>query len=167
MPLRSDWSTSSCPIARSLDVVGDPWIVLVLREALTGSRRYEQFRSALGVADNVLSRRLQIMVEAGLLRRVPYRAEHRTHHEYQLTAAGEDLLPVLNALGLWGERHTTAPEPDAHLTIVHQRCGHLTTTSDVCSHCGTTLRATEVEWRRSWMTPPSTALTGADSSSDR
>ena len=65
MPLRSDWSGDSCPIARSLDVVGDPWMLLILRNALLGARRYEEFRSALGVADNVLSRRLPAMVEAG------------------------------------------------------------------------------------------------------
>ena len=73
MPLRSDWSTQRCPIARSLDVLGDPWLVLVLREAITGSRRYEQFRSSLGIADNVLTRRLNTMVDAGLLRRIEQR----------------------------------------------------------------------------------------------
>ena len=72
MPLRSDWSEATCPIARSLDVVGDPWVVLVLREALTGSTRFEQFRGALGVADNVLSRRLAGDGRGGLLTRAPY-----------------------------------------------------------------------------------------------
>src|ERR1700753_2150155 len=109
MPLRSDWSAHNCPIARALDVLGDPWLLLVLRDAMTGARRYEQFRESLGVADNVLSRRLRTMVEAGLLRRQPYRAGNRTHDEYHLTAAGADLLPVLNALAVWGERHTEAP----------------------------------------------------------
>jgi DNA-binding HxlR family transcriptional regulator len=158
MPLRSDWSGSSCPIARSLDVVGDPWTVLILRDALAGSRRYEQFRSSLKVADNVLSRRLQSMVEAGLLRRVPYRAEHRTHHEYQLTEAGADLLPVLHALALWGEKHTTAPHQAAHLEIVHRPCGQASGTADVCSHCGRPLPPAEVSWRRPWREPELTAL---------
>ena len=75
MPLRSDWSAATCPIARSLDVVGDPWMLLILRHALLGVRRYEDFRTGLGVADNVLSRRLPAMVDAGLLRKaVPGRA---------------------------------------------------------------------------------------------
>jgi len=113
MPLRSDWSASNCPVARSLDVLGDPWLVLIVREAMTGARRYEQFRGGLGVADNVLSRRLRTLVDAGLMRKVPYRAENRTHEEYHLTDAGQDLLPVLNALALWGEKHTTTPRPDA------------------------------------------------------
>ena len=158
MPLRSDWSGSSCPIARSLDVVGDPWTVLILRDALAGSRRYEHFRSSLKVADNVLSRRLQSMVEAGLLRRVPYRAEHRTHHEYQLTEAGADLLPVLHALALWGEKHTTAPHQAVHLEIVHRPCGQASCTADVCSHCGRPLLPAEVSWRRPWREPELTAL---------
>ena len=97
MPLRSDWSEATCPIARSLDVVGDPWVLLVLREALTGATRFDDFRVALGVADNVLSRRLSAMVEGGLLVRSPYVDEHRTRHEYLLTDAGRDLLPVVQA----------------------------------------------------------------------
>lgn len=159
-PLRSDWSTSTCPIARSLDVVGDPWIMLILRDALLGSRRYEQFRSSLGVADNVLSRRLHAMVEAGLLERVPYRAEQRTHHEYRLTEAGTDLLPILHALALWGEKHTTSPLGDLHLTIVHTRCGQTSSSPDICSHCGGTLRAGEVAWRRPWREPELAPLAG-------
>jgi DNA-binding HxlR family transcriptional regulator len=105
MPLRSDWSAATCPIARSLDVVGDPWLLLVLRESFKGVTRFEQFRSVLGIADNVLSRRLAQMVEAGLLRRSAYHAGNRVQHEYVLTPAGADLLPVLCALAHWGERH--------------------------------------------------------------
>jgi DNA-binding HxlR family transcriptional regulator len=118
MPLRSDWSAASCPIARSLDVVGDPWVLLVLRESFRGVTRFEQFRSALGIADNVLSRRLRQMVEAGLLRRSPYHAGNRVQHEYVLTDAGSDLLPVLHALGRWGEEHRPHPGRSAQLPPV-------------------------------------------------
>ncbi len=117
MPLRSDWSSDNCPIARALDVLGDPWSLLILRHALLGGRRYEQFRESLGVADNVLSRRLAAMVESGLLRKVPYRGEQRTHFEYALTEAGADALPVLNALVRVGrEAHRAADSrcPDGH-----------------------------------------------------
>ena len=114
MPLRSDWSEASCPVARSLDVVGDPWVLLVLREALTGTTRFDAFRDALGVADPVLSRRLAGLVEAGLMVRAPYDAGNRTRHEYLLTDAGTDLLPVVQALALWGDRHRPRPgRPDA------------------------------------------------------
>lgn len=158
MPLRSDWSNRPCAIARALDVVGDPWVLLVLREALLGSRRFEQFRERLEVADNVLSRRLQAMVEAGLLRRSAYRGEQRTHHEYLLTEAGADLLPVLNALALWGEKHTVPPRPDAHLTIVHTTCGQASRSADVCDSCGTAMTVRDTAWQRDWQSPRLTAL---------
>jgi DNA-binding HxlR family transcriptional regulator len=160
MPLRSDWSASNCALARSLDVLGDPWLILIVREAMTGARRYEQFRAGLGVADNVLSRRLHTLVEGGLMRKVPYRAENRTHEEYHLTAAGQDLLPVLNALALWGEKHTTAPRPDAHLTILHSGCGRPTTLADSCSHCGAILTPEDVAWRRPWLGGEPVSLAG-------
>jgi DNA-binding HxlR family transcriptional regulator len=158
MPLRSDWSQSTCPIARALDVVGDPWLILILREALQGMRRYEQFRSKLNVADNVLSRRLQSMVDAGLLERVPYRAEQRRHHEYHLTDAGRDLLPLVHSLVLWGETHTQPPAEGGHMRIVHTPCGQATTSPDVCSHCGSTLRPADVAWHRPWRSPEPTML---------
>src|SRR4029453_14901742 len=162
MPLRSDWSTNACPIARSLEVVGDPWVVLILRNALLGARHYEQFRDELGIADNVLSRRLQAMVDAGLLRQAPYRGARRTYFEYQLTEAGADLLPVLHALAQWGNAHTTAPVPGQRLGIVHQACGHTSTTSEVCSHCGAALHPGEVAWLRPGRPPPPPPLAGAE-----
>ncbi|MET0966401.1 MAG: helix-turn-helix domain-containing protein [Nakamurella sp.] len=161
MPFRSDWSAATCPIARSLDVVGDPWMLLILRHALLGVRRYEDFRSGLGVADNVLSRRLPAMVEAGLLRKVPYRGEQRSHFEYVLTEAGADLLPVLNALLLWGEKHTDAPRIDDEMSIWHRSCGARSSSGDSCSNCGQTLHADDVSWRRSWRSADPEPLTGA------
>jgi DNA-binding HxlR family transcriptional regulator len=146
MPLRSDWSGASCPIARSLDVVGDPWVLLVLREALTGASRFEQFGSRLGVADNVLSRRLAQMVEAGLLTRSPYRAGNRVQQHYLLTGAGRDLLPVLHALAGWGDRHR--PRSTGRLDVVHEACGEVTHSADTCTACGARLDAGSVSWRR-------------------
>jgi DNA-binding HxlR family transcriptional regulator len=146
VPLRSDWSRASCPIARSLDVVGDPWVMLLLREALTGATRFEQFRSALGCADNVLSRRLAAMVEAGLLERAPYDAGNRTREEYLLTGAGSDLLPVVHALALWGERHR--PADTGRLVVVHEECGKATDSADTCTACGARLTAATVSWQR-------------------
>jgi DNA-binding HxlR family transcriptional regulator len=146
VPLRSDWSEAGCPIARSLEVVGDPWVLLVLREALTGATRFEQFKSALGVADNVLSRRLSAMVDAGLLVRAPYVDQHRTRHEYLLTEAGRDLLPVVHALAQWGERHR--PRATGRLEVVHDSCGGTTQSADTCTTCGTRLAPDTVSWRR-------------------
>ena len=160
MPLRSDWSRASCPMARALEVVGDPWVMLILREALTGSTRYEQFRSTLKVADNVLSLRLRAMVDAGLLERSPYRAGQRTHDEYRLTPAGADLLPVVHALILWGEKHLPGPDESSPLTIVHDACGEATTSSESCSRCGAPLRAGDVRWRRPWLGSEPVRVTG-------
>jgi DNA-binding HxlR family transcriptional regulator len=146
VPLRSDWSQATCPIARSLDVVGDPWVVLMLREAFTGATRFEQFRSALGCADNVLSRRLSAMVDEGLLVRAPYDAGNRTREEYLLTDAGRELLPVLHALAQWGERHR--PASTGRLVVVHEGCGEPSDSADTCTTCGARLTADTVSWRR-------------------
>jgi DNA-binding HxlR family transcriptional regulator len=126
-------------------VVGDPWVLLVLREALTGATRFEQFR-ALGCADTVLSRRLAAMVEAGLLARSPYRSGNRTREEYLLTDAGRDLLPVVQALAHWGERHR--PRASGRLEVVHEACGRVTESADTCSWCHVALTAADVSWRR-------------------
>src|ERR1700712_5139205 len=122
MPLRSDWSHDRCPIARSLDVIGDPWILLIIRQALSGVRRFEQFRADLGIADNVLSRRLQSLVDAGLMQRSAYR-DGRTRQEYVLTEAGAALLPTINTLVLWGEKYRPHTHPDVSMQIVHANCG--------------------------------------------
>jgi DNA-binding MarR family transcriptional regulator len=110
------------------------------------------------VSDDVLSRRLQAMVDAGLLERVPYRAGQRTHHEYRLTDAGRDLLPLLHSLALWGEKHTAPPAEGGHMSIIHTSCGQASTSSDLCSRCGAELRPTDVAWLRPWRSPEPTAL---------
>jgi DNA-binding HxlR family transcriptional regulator len=148
--LRQDWSQHPCPIARTLDVVGDPWVMLVLREALLGSTRFEQFRHNLQVADNVLSKRLTQMVEAGLLRREPYRGRQRTHEEYVITEAGADLLPVLNALARWGEAHTRPPDHHIAMSISHD--GHPTTSATTCTTCGGELTSADRTYERHWVT---------------
>jgi DNA-binding HxlR family transcriptional regulator len=158
MALRQDWSAHPCPIARSLDVIGDPWIVLILREAFTGTRRFDAFRDRLAIADNILSNRLQKMVDGGLLERAVYRGEQRTHHEYVLTAAAQELLPLLHTLAIWGERHTPAPKRSAHMTIRHTGCGAVTTQSETCSNCGVPLTSANTEWRRTWISREPMAL---------
>jgi DNA-binding HxlR family transcriptional regulator len=134
---------------------------LVLRQAFSGVRRFEQLRDQLGVAENVLSKRLSTMVEAGLLRRVPYQDRRRTRHEYVLTEAGADTFPIVTALAQWGERHRPHADPGIRMDIVHQSCGHSSTTADFCSHCSQRLTVEATSWRKSWRYPQDLKLTGA------
>ena len=94
----------ACPIARSLDRVGEWWSILILRDAFLGATRFERFQKNLNIAPNTLTRRLNGLVEAGLLERHRY-CERPPRDEYRLTAAGRDFRPVLWALLAWGNKH--------------------------------------------------------------
>jgi len=150
MPLRSDWSEELCPVRRGLDVLGDPWIMLVMREVLHGRHRFDQIRDSIQISDAVLSRRLRLLVEEGLLRKVDYRGERRTFSEYVATEAGADLLPIMHAVSTWAEKHTVLPEGGAHMAVIHEVCGNETTSPDVCSECGLALRPDDVSWDKPW-----------------
>ncbi len=93
-----------CPIARSLACVGDAWSVLILRDAVAGLTRFDQFRKSLGIAPTILTRRLATLTEEGLLEKRRY-SERPPREEYVLTAAGRDFLPVLVMLGAWGRQY--------------------------------------------------------------
>lgn len=93
-----------CPVGRALARVGDAWSMLILRDAAYGSTRFDQFRTSLGIAPNILTRRLRALTDAGLLEKSRY-SERPPRDEYRLTPAGRDFLPILHALGAWGARH--------------------------------------------------------------
>ena len=95
---------TQCPIARSLQRVGDEWSVLILRDALYGLTRFDEFEKSLGIAPNILTRRLTRLVAAGMLERHQY-SEHPRRHEYRLTDAGRDFRTVMLAILAWGNRH--------------------------------------------------------------
>ncbi len=103
---RTNFSEMPCPIARGLDRVGEWWSILILRDASQGLTRFDQFQKSLGIAPNMLSRRLDDLVEAGLLQRRPYQARP-PRDEYLLTETGRDFQPVLVAMMAWGNRHFT------------------------------------------------------------
>lgn len=105
---RKSVAHTQCPIARGLDRVGDWWSILIIRDALAGLKRFDQFRESLGIAPNILTRRLTQLVDAGLLERRLYN-EHPPRHEYVLTDCGRDFRPVVLSLLAWGNRHF-APE---------------------------------------------------------
>jgi DNA-binding HxlR family transcriptional regulator len=97
---------SACSIARSLEVLGEKWTLLLIREALAGVTRFAGFRAGLGIAPDILAARLGTLVDAGVLERVPYREPgSRQRHEYHLTPAGRELRVVLGALQQWGDTH--------------------------------------------------------------
>ena len=101
---RKRFDAMQCPIARGLERVGEWWSILILRDAFRGLARFEQFREDLGIAPNMLTRRLDALVASGLLERRRY-SEHPPRDEYVLTERGRDFRPVLLALLAWGNRH--------------------------------------------------------------
>ena len=112
MPL-TDPTGGTCAIARTITAIGDRWSLLVLRQAAFGTTRFSEFRQKLGIASDVLTDRLQALVDHGVLERVAYQEEgSRTRTEYRLTDAGRDFQVVLGALGVWGREHLRS-EADA------------------------------------------------------
>jgi DNA-binding HxlR family transcriptional regulator len=146
MALRSDWSQRTCSMARGLDILGDPWSMLVLREVFFGNGRFDAMKSRLAVADSVLTKRLAGLVAAGLLAKRTYDDGGRPRQEYVLTPMGEDALPVLNAVVMWSEKHLPAPSEEAHMFVIHTGCGQRTGSADTCTHCGERLTAANTSW---------------------
>jgi DNA-binding HxlR family transcriptional regulator len=134
-----------CSIARTVSVIGDRWTLLVLRDCFLKVRRFEEFEARLGITRHVLADRLAKLVEAGVLKRVPYQ-ERPARHEYRLTAKGRALQPVMLALVHWGDTHMQVPEgrPVIHR---HLACGHDFDPVTVCSCCGEAVAPHDVEAR--------------------
>jgi DNA-binding HxlR family transcriptional regulator len=120
---RPSYSTENCSIARTLQLVGERWTLLILREAFSGNRRFEQFQQRTGVARNLLATRLATLVEHGILDRESYQERgQRARQEYRLTTKGKELYPILVALLDWGDRYVADPEGPAIL-LHHRDCG--------------------------------------------
>ena len=123
----------ACSAARALEVVGERWTMLIVRDLFYGMRRFDELQRDLGVARNILSTRLATLVDEGIARRVQY-CDAPVRHEYRLTPKGEDLFPVLLALISWGDRWA-APQ-GAPVVMTHTRCGQDLEPVVVCSFCG-------------------------------
>lgn len=118
-----EYDTDNCSIQRTMDVVGEKWTLLVLREAFNGVRRFDQIRDHVGVSDPVLADRLRKLVSAGVLFATPYREPgRRARNEYRLTEKGLDLYPVMIALMRWGDRHCADPSGPS-VQVTHSECG--------------------------------------------
>jgi DNA-binding HxlR family transcriptional regulator len=128
-----EYDSGACSASRALEILGDRWTMLVLREVFNGVRRFDEISSHLGVARDVLTRRLANLVDEGVLTRMPYQEKGaRTRYEYRLTQAGRDLRPILLALIEWGDRHR-AGDDGVPVHVVHRDCGapvHLSLTCE-------------------------------------
>ncbi|MET9671069.1 helix-turn-helix domain-containing protein [Streptomyces sp. NPDC006475] len=118
---RTRFDDSECPVARSVNAIGDWWSLLIVRDAFDGSRRFGEFQRSLGVAKNILAARLRTLVAGGVLESVPA-SDGSAYREYVLTPKGKSLFPVIVALRQWGEQNFFAPgEP--HSQLVDRRTG--------------------------------------------
>jgi DNA-binding HxlR family transcriptional regulator len=113
---RKSLSGAACPIARSLDVIGDWWSLLIVRDALRGKRRFSEFQKSLGVSKNILAQRLRALTTGGILELAPA-LDGSTYREYRLTEKGRGLFHVLVALGQWGRENVAEPG-GSHMTLV-------------------------------------------------
>ncbi|AYG64818.1 MULTISPECIES: helix-turn-helix domain-containing protein [unclassified Rhizobium] len=116
MVARKSLKGDYCPSARSLDVIGDWWSLLIVRDAFDGLTRFGEFQKSLGIAKNILTDRLRTLVASGILELAPT-SDGGTRMEYRLTAMGKDLFPVMVALRQFGERHLFAPAEDHSLLV--------------------------------------------------
>lgn len=122
-PAALAYSTANCTLGRAMAILGERWTMVVLREVFNGIRRFADIQAHSGVPRQVLSHRLAGLVEQGILRRVPYRAEgERPREEYRLTARGLDLYPVLVAVAGWGDRYL-ADAAGPPVEFAHRDCG--------------------------------------------
>lgn len=136
MARRRSFEEMNCSIARALDVLGEWWTLLVIREAFRGVRRFDGFVERLGIAPNTLTARLRRLVDHGVFEQRTYQ-EHPLRVEYRLTAKGRELYPVLVALLGWGDRWYAEDGPP--IELVHTTCGHRANAAFVCGHCGAAL----------------------------
>lgn len=128
-----DFGDLNCSVARTLEVVGERWSLLILRDALYGVRRFDDFQQGLGIARNILTDRLSKLVGHGVLEKRQYE-EKPPRYEYRLTDKGRELVPVLLAMMRWGDKWEAGPDGPP-VTIVHKDCGHDSNPVLVCGHC--------------------------------
>ena len=140
--LRNDYDNQVCSIAAALELVGERWSLLIVRDVMLGLRRFDEMQTHLGIARNVLQTRLTRLIEHGLLERRLYQ-EHPPRHEYRLTEKGLDLWPTIVSLMKWGDRHA-APPAGPPVILEHRDCGGAVDEHRTCVACGAKLSVRDV-----------------------
>jgi DNA-binding HxlR family transcriptional regulator len=139
---RKSFSDMHCSVAQALEVVGEWWSMLIIRDAFLGVTRFDDFQERLGISRNILNQRLAHLVEHGVLAKVPY-SEHPPRFDYRLTEKGRDLWPVLTTMRQWGDKHAAPSGPP--LELIHHSCGEISEARLVCSGCGEPIGPRNVE----------------------
>src|SRR5579863_10260843 len=130
---RKSFTAMDCSVAQCLEVVGEWWSMLIIRDAFLGVTRFDDFQRRLGISRNILNDRLNTLVDAGVLKRVPY-SEHPPRHDYRLTDKGRDLWPVITAMRQWGDMYAAPGGPPVQ--VIHKACGQISDAVLTCSSCG-------------------------------
>jgi DNA-binding HxlR family transcriptional regulator len=131
----------SCSVARAMDILGERWTMLIMREAFYGVRRFSDMQRNLGIARNILSTRLQTLVRSGILERRLYQEEPE-RFEYRLTQAGRDLYPAVIAIMKWGDEYLS--DEAGPPVVLRHSCGELVDPVLVCDHCGGALHPHDI-----------------------
>jgi DNA-binding HxlR family transcriptional regulator len=146
---KADLSELPCSLARSLQIVGEWWTLLVLRDLCSGWNRFDEIHEHLGIARNILKARLDSLIESGMAYRRPY-SQRPERFEYLPTEKGLDFMPAMLAIVAWGDRWTSEGHPP--MLFTHVPCGHDTTATVVCSACGGLLGPGDIQSRPATLT---------------
>jgi DNA-binding HxlR family transcriptional regulator len=140
---RTQFGDMYCSIARTMHIAGEPWSLLIVRNAMVGTTRFEDHQRMLGVSRKVLTERLNWLVEQGIFERRAY-SEHPPRDDYVLTEKGQELADILFAISAWGDRWT-AGDAGPPALFRHRTCGELTHAEIRCAHCGEPLHSQDIE----------------------
>jgi DNA-binding HxlR family transcriptional regulator len=141
---RKSFTEMHCSVAQCLEVIGEWWSMLIVRDVFLGVTRFDEFQQRLGISRNILNQRLSHLVDAGVLTKVAY-SDHPLRYDYRLTDKGRDLWPVLTAMRQWGDRY--AAPGGAPLEVIHTSCGEVSEVVMVCSACREPITARDVRAR--------------------
>ncbi|MFE9320646.1 winged helix-turn-helix transcriptional regulator [Nocardia sp. NPDC052278] len=142
--MKSTFSDPACSVARTVELFGDSWTPLIMRDAIMGTRRFDEFQKSLGIARNVLSNRLTRLVERGVMTKQLYQ-EHPPRREYILTDKGRDFFSVLIAMREWEARWLDEGSADS-VTLHHSSCRHELIARTICGSCGADITLDDIEF---------------------